>query len=156
MYDLAVAAFATDLTRVITYRQPVVSLLKSLNIAVAAHDMSHYGPGPRQQASEARDLAQSGLLAGLLDRLGDVKEADGSSLLDHTTVVYGSNIRTIHYLDNCPTLVAGGGSGIKLGEHLVMPDKTPLCNLWLTLLQGSGIDVPRHGDSTGPLDAVRA
>jgi hypothetical protein len=37
-----------------------------------------------------------------------------------------------------------------------MPDKTPLCNLWLTLLQGSGIDVPRHGDSTGPLDAVRA
>lgn len=156
MYDLAVAAFATDLTRVITYRQPVVSLVKSLGISVAVHDMSHYQPGPRQQASEARDLAQSRLLAGLLDRLGEAKEADGSSLLDHTTVVYGSNIRTIHYLDNCPTLVAGGGAGVKLGEHTVMPDKTPLCNLWLTLLQGSGIDVPRHGDSTGPLDAIRA
>jgi len=156
MYDLAVAAFATDLTRVITYRQPVVSLVKSLGIAVAVHDMSHYGPGPRQQASEARDLAQSRLLAGLLDRLGEVKEADGSNLLDHTTVVYGSNIRTIHYLDNCPTLVAGGGSGIKLGEHVVMPDKTPLSNLWLTLLQGSGVKVDRHGDSTGPLDGLRA
>jgi len=85
-----------------------------------------------------------------------VKEADGSSLLDHTTVVYGSNIRTIHYLDNCPTLVAGGGSGIKLGEHVVMPDKTPLSNLWLTLLQGSGVKVDKHGDSTGPLDGLRA
>ena len=157
MYDLAVAAFANDLTRVITYRQPVVSLVKSLGIAEAVHDMSHYSPGSRlQQASEARDLAQSRLLAGLLDRLGEVKEADGSSLLDHTTVVYGSNIRCSHYLDNCPTLVAGGGSGIKLGEHVVMPDKTPLNNLWLTLLQGSGVKVDKHGDSTGPLDGLRA
>ena len=61
----------------------------------------------------------------------------------------GSNIRTIHYLDNCPTLVAGGGSGIRLGEHVVVPDKTPLANLWLTLLQGSGVKAGRHGDSTG-------
>ena len=156
MYDLAVAAFSTDSTRVISYRQPVVSLVKSLGIAVAVHDMSHYREGPTRQASEARDLAQSRLLAGLLDRLMAAKEPDGTSLLDHTTVVYGSNIRTIHYLDNCPTLVAGGGAGIRLGQHVVMPDKTPLCNLWLTLLQGSGIDVRSHGDSTGPLDALRA
>jgi hypothetical protein len=156
MYDLAAAALATDSTRVISYRQPVVSLVKSLGITVAVHDMSHYRAGPTREASEARDLAQSRLLAGFLDRLEAVKEPDGTSLLDHTTVVYGSNIRTIHYLDNCPTLVAGGGAGIKLGEHVVMPDKTPLCNLWLTLLQGSGIDVDSHGDSTGSLDALRA
>lgn len=151
MYDLLAAALQTDSTRVITYRQPVGTLLTGLGINVAPHDMSHYQPGDRMQASQKRDAKQSELLAGLLDRLASIQEADGSSLLDHTTVVYGSNIRSIHYLDNCPTLVAGGGAGIRLGEHVVLPDHTPLANLWLTLLQGSGVDVNSHGDSTGRL-----
>ena len=149
MYDILVAALETDSTRVITYRQPVGTLLKGLGINVAPHDMSHYQPGERMEASKKRDATQSELLAGLLDRLAAVKESDGTSLLDNTTLVYGSNIRSIHYLDNCPALVAGGGSGIRLGEHVVVPDKTPLANLWLTLLKGAGVKAESHGDSTG-------
>ena len=149
MYDLIAAALETDSTRVISYRQPVGTLLKGLGINVAPHDMSHYQPGERMEASKKRDAKQSELLAGFLDRLAARKEPDGTSLLDHTTVVYGSNIRSIHYLDNCPTLVAGGGSGIRLGEHVVVPDKTPLANLWLTLLKGAGVKAEHHGDSTG-------
>ena len=149
MYDILVAALETDATRVITYRQPVGTLLTSLGIKVFPHDMSHYQPGERMDASKKRDATQSELLAGLLDRLAAVKESDGTSLLDNTTLVYGSNIRSIHYLDNCPTLVAGGGSGIRLGEHVVVPDKTPLANLWLTLLKGAGVKAEHHGDSTG-------
>jgi len=156
MYDLLAAALQTDSTRVITYRQPVGALLTGLGINVAPHDMSHYQPGERMQASQKRDAKQSELLAGLLDHLASIREADGSSLLDHTTVVYGSNIRSIHYLDNCPTLVAGGGAGIRLGEHIVLPDHTPLANLWLTLLQGSGMNVQSHGDSTVSLGALVA
>lgn len=155
MYDIIVAALTTDSTRVVTYRQPVGTLLKGLGINVAAHDMSHYQPGDRMEASKKRDLAQSELLAGLLDRLVAVKEPDGTSLLDHTTVVYGSNIRSIHYLDNCPTLVAGGGAGVRLGEHVVLPGRTPLANLWLTLLAGSGVPATRHGDSTGVIPDIR-
>ena len=87
---------------------------------------------------------------GKTHRLGDAlknkKEPDGSSLFDHTTVVFGSNIRSVHYLDNCPTLIAGRGAGIRLGQHLVQPKDTPLCNVWLTLLKGSGIDVERFGN----------
>ncbi len=45
MYDLIVAALQTDATRVITYRQPVGSLLSSLDLKIAAHDMSHYTTG---------------------------------------------------------------------------------------------------------------
>jgi hypothetical protein len=93
----------------------------------------------------------------LLDLLQAAKESDGATLLDRTTVVYGSNIQSIHYLTNCPTLIAGGGSGIRLGEHLVVQDpKTPLCNLWLTLLKGSGVPVENHGDSTGTLPEILA
>ena len=155
MYDLIVAALQTDSTRVITYRQPVGALLQSLSINVAPHDMSHYLPGERMEASQRRDTAQAELLAGLIDQLKATKEPDGTSLFDHTVLAYGSNIRAIHYLDNCPTLVFGGGAGIKHGRHIVLPEKsTPLCNLWLTLLQGIGVNVRSHGDSTGVVSAL--
>lgn len=156
MYDLIVAALQTDSTRVLTYRQPVSALMKSLEIKVAPHDMSHYLPGDRMAASQKRDHAQSELLAGLLDKLKVTKEADGSSLFDHVALAYGSNIRTIHYLDNCPTLVTGGGARLKLGQHLVLPKETPLCNVWLTMLNGLGIEGERHGDSTGVVKELQA
>ena len=149
MYDLIVAAFQTDCTRVMTYRQPISTLLTSLGIRVAPHDMSHYAPGERMEASQKRDLVQSQLLAGLIDQLKETREGDGSNLFDNTCVVFGSNIRNVHYLDNCPTILAGGGAGVKLGQHIVVAKDTPLCNAWLTLLHRLGINVPRHGDSTG-------
>ncbi|MEO2012831.1 MAG: DUF1552 domain-containing protein [Fuerstiella sp.] len=149
MYDLIVAALQTDSTRVMTYRQPVQSLLQSMDISVAPHNMSHYTPGERMEASQQRDIAQSKLLAGLIDKLKATKEVDGSSLFDHVALAYGSNIRSIHYLDNCPTVLTGGGANLKLGQHLVLPKGTPLCNVWLTMLHGIGLDIERHGDSTG-------
>ena len=149
MYDLIVAALQTDSTRVITYRQPVGTLLQSLALKVAPHDMSHYSPGDRMAASQKRDATQSELLAGLIDKLKTTKEADGSTLFDHIALAYGSNIRTIHYLDNCPTLLTGGAANLKLGQHLVLPKDTPLANVWLTMLHGIGVEAERHGDSTG-------
>ena len=148
MYELTAAALQTDSTRVVTYRLPIASLLTSLGVKVAPHDMSHYNPGERMEASQRRDAANSELLAGLLDKLKAVPEADGSRLFDHTTVVFGSNISNVHNLTNCPTLITGGGAGVKLGQHLVVSKDTPLCNLWLTLLRGSGIQIERHGDSS--------
>jgi hypothetical protein len=156
MYDIIVAAMQTDSTRVLTYRQPVTTLLESLEIKTEAHTMSHYhgAPGDRIAASRARDLAQNELLAGLFDRLKATKEPDGSSLFDHVTVVYGSNIRTAHSLDNCPTLLAGRGAGIRLGHNLVVPKGTPLSNAWLTLLRGAGVNAEAFGDSTGLISSI--
>jgi hypothetical protein len=149
MYDLMVAALQTDSTRVLTYRLPITNLLTGLGIKVAAHDMSHYSPGERMEASQKRDVTHSTLLAVFLDKLKAVRETDGSRLFDHSTVVFGSNLSHVHNLTNCPTLIAGGGSGIRLGRHLVASRDTPLCNVWLTLLRGSGVSVERHGDSSG-------
>jgi hypothetical protein len=157
-YALMVAAMKSDSTRVMTYRQPVETLLRSIGVKITPHGMSHYisAKGEHLDGSERRDKAQSQLLAHLLDLLKTTREADGSSLFDHCTVVYGSNIRTGHLLDNCPTVVSGRGAGIRLGENLVLPKNTPLCNLWLTLLQRSGVKVDKHGDSTGPLESILA
>lgn len=149
MYNLIVAALQTDSTRSMTYRMPGQSLLQSLDLGVSAHNVSHYAPGERMEASQARDKAHSQMLAGLIDKLKATKEADGSSLFDHTALAFGSNISSIHYLDNCPTVLTGGGANLKMGEHIVLPKDTPLCNVWLTMLQGMGIGVERHGDSSG-------
>ncbi len=158
MYDIIVAAMQTDSTRVLTYRQPVSTLLTSLGIKVAPHDMSHYHStmGEKRDASQRRDLVQSELLAGLIDKLKATREADGSSLFDHVALAYRSNIRTEHNLDNCPTLLTGGGANVKLGHNIVVPDGTPLCNAWLTLLHGVGVKAERHGDSTGLLKQIMA
>jgi hypothetical protein len=149
MQDLIIAALQTDSTRALTYRMPGNTLLQSLEVKHSAHNVSHYSPGDRMEASKLRDKAHSELLARLIDKLKDTKEADGSSLFDHTTVAFGSNISSIHYLTNCPTILTGGGANLKLGQHLVLPEDTPLCNVWLTMLNGMGIDVERHGDSSG-------
>lgn len=149
MQDLIVAALQTDSTRSLTYRMPGQSLLQSLDLKPSAHNVSHYSPGPRMEASKIRDKTHSELLARLIDKLKTTKEVDGSSLFDHTAVAFGSNISSIHYLTNCPTILTGGGANLKLGQHLVLPKDTPLCNVWLTMLQGLGINALRHGDSTG-------
>jgi hypothetical protein len=158
IYDIMIAAMQTDSTRVMTFRQPVNTLLTALGITVHPHDMSHYHTtlGEKLDASQRRDLAQSELLAGFLDKLKATQEADGSRLFDHVALAYGSNIRTGHELSNCPTILAGGGAGIKLGHNFVVSKDTPLCNAWLTLLHGVGVEVERHGDSTGLLKEIMA
>lgn len=156
MQDLIVAALQTDSTRSLTYRMPGQSLLQSLDVKPSAHNVSHYSPGARMDASKLRDKTHSQLLARFIDKLKAAKEADGSSLFDHTAVAFGSNISSIHYLTNCPTILTGGGANLKLGQHLVLAKDTPLCNVWLTMLQGMGIDAPQHGDSTGIVKELQA
>ena len=149
MYDLMVAAMQVDATRVFTYRMPVNSLIASLGATMTAHSMSHYSEGERRDVSQSRDTAHAKLLAEFIDKLKASKEPDGSSLFDNCSITLGTNLSSVHSLTNCPTLVTGGGAGIKHGRHLVMSDKkTPLCNLWLSLLQGSGIAADSFGDST--------
>lgn len=155
MYDLMVAAMQVDATRVFSYRMPTDTLIQSLGATITSHNMSHYVQGDRQDVSENRDQTHAKLLAYFIAKLKASKEVDGSSLYDNTAVTFGSNINSIHYLTNCPTLLTGGGAGVKHGRHLVMSDpKTPLCNLWLSLLNGVGVDVKSHGDSTGRLDEL--
>lgn len=156
MQDLIVAALQTNSTRALTYRLPGNTLLESLDLKHSAHNVSHYSPGQRMEASKVRDRAHSKLLARLIDKLKATKEADGSSLFDHTAVAFGSNISSIHYLTNCPTILTGGGANLKLGQHLVLPKDTPLCNVWLTMLQGLGINAERHGDSTGVVKELQS
>ncbi len=155
MYDLMVAAMQVDASRFFSYRMPVDSMLASLGASMSAHNMSHYAEGDRHAVSELRDRHHAIMLAEFIDKLKASKETDGSSLYDNVALTFGSNISTKHNLTNCPTLLTGGGAGFVHGRHLVMDDpKTPLCNLWLSTLQGIGSKTDSHGDSTGRIEEL--
>jgi hypothetical protein len=72
-------------------------------------------------------------------------------------VVYGSGISdgNAHNHDNLPILLAGKGGGtLKPGRHVRYPKETPLTNLYVSLLDGMGVPIPKFGDSTGPLSSL--
>lgn len=157
VYDLMVAAMQVDASRVFTYRLPSDSFCASIGSSYSAHNLSHHNGDERTKDSMLRDRTHAKLLSGLIDKLKATKEADGSSLLAHVSLTFGSNLRLTHSLNNCPTLIAGGGAGFKHGRHLVMDDsQTPLCNLWLSTLRGSGIPSRSFGDANGLIEELFA
>jgi hypothetical protein len=154
MYDMMIIALQTGMTRVITYRQPVCSLLAGMGMNLKAHSLSHYGfSQPRIVASRERDKKCSSLFAHFLDRLKEAKDSDGSRLFDNCIVSYGSNLRSGHELKNVPAIVSGAGAkGIQYGRNIVLPkENTPLANYWLTLMQQAGIRTDSFSHSTGIL-----
>ncbi len=155
VYDLIIAAMQVDASRVFTYRMPVGSFIAQQGAEISAHSMSHYHDGERKTVSQQRDKKHAELLANFFQKLKDTKDVTGANLFENTTVAFGSNLNSVHNLHNCPTLVAGGGAGFQQGKHLVMKDKkTPLCNLWLSMLQGSGVEVEQFGNSTGVIEGL--
>ena len=91
-----------------------------------------------------------------LKKLKNLQEADGSSLLDHSIVVYGSGISdgNRHNHEDLPLLLAGGSAaGLKVGRHKRF-DGLPMTNLYLSLLEKMGVDAEALGDSTGKLADV--
>jgi hypothetical protein len=83
-------------------------------------------------------------------------DGDGS-VLDHSILLYGSNMSNSNAHDHfpLPLLVVGGGNGkIKGNRHLKYPDRTPLGNLLVTLLQRAGVSVEKVGDSTGTISEI--
>jgi hypothetical protein len=157
MSDLFVLAFQADLTRVATFvfandgsNRPY----RALGVAEGHHDLSHHG-GDRSKQAKIQKINRFHVeqFAYLLGELKAVKEGDGT-LLDHCLIVYGGGISDgdHHNHDDLPILLAGRGCGtLKTGRHLRYPKETPLTNLYLTLLDGMGVDVDSFGDSTGRL-----
>ena len=152
MYDMMIIALQTNMTNVVSYRQPVCSLLAGMGVKLKAHSLSHYGfSQPRILASRERDKKCSSLLAHFIDRLKEAKDSDGSRVFDNCIVSYGSNLRSGHELKNVPAIVTGGGAEqIKHGRNIVLPkEDTPLANYWLTLMQHGGIKTEQFSHSTG-------
>ena len=96
----------------------------------------------------------------ILEKMDAIQEADGSTLLDNTLFTYGSGLGdgATHQYEKLPIIVAGSG-GKKhgsAGQHLVVPDGTPLANLWLTQARAMGVKGERFADSSRTIPQLLA
>jgi hypothetical protein len=155
MMDLMVLAFWSDATRVssfmfgndVTGRN--FSFLDGVN--GGHHEISHHKNDPKQlDQYEKINRWHVAQYAYMLERMKDIKEGDGT-LLDHSMVAFGSPLRdgNSHNPRNVPIVVAGKASGgLRTGRHLVYDDGTPLCQLWLGMLERAGVEAKSLGDAT--------
>jgi hypothetical protein len=160
MFDLMALAFQTDVTRISTFllaHDGSNRSFKDIGVAEGHHSISHH----RNDQNKIEKLAKIDRFyvqqfAYFLNKLKNAKEADGSSLLDHCMIVYGSGISdgNRHNHEDLPILLAGGSAaGLKVGRHKRF-DNLPMTNLYLSLLGKMGVDSEALGDSTGKLADV--
>ena len=162
MYDVMALAFQTDSTRIATFivahdgsNRPY----PTIGIRDGHHDLSHH----REDAEKKKKLAQinryhTAQFARFLDRLKAIPEGDGT-LLDNCMIQYGSALSNgdKHSPENLPILVAGHGGGrIATGRHVRVEDKTPMTNLYRSMLGAADVRTEKIGDSTGQIDSIFA
>jgi hypothetical protein len=154
MFDLQVLAMQGDVTRVITFqlaRETSNRTYPEIGVTEPHHPLTHNGGNPEKLAKVAQINAfHVSLFSYYLQKLKSTPDGDGS-LLDHSTILYGSGMGNPDKHDhvNLPILVAGGPSQRKGGRHVKYEKPQPLANLHLTLLDRVGVKLDRFADSNG-------
>ncbi len=160
MADMMVLAFQTDTTRVATCMFANAGSNRSyrdIGVPDGHHDLSHHGSDPKKlekiQQINRFHVAQ---LAWFLNRLKSIREGDGT-LLDHSMICYGSGLSDgdRHNNEDLPVILAGGGNGtLDTGRHVRFEFETPMCNLFMSMLDRVGASADFVGDSTGRLKGL--
>jgi hypothetical protein len=155
MFDLMALAFQADITRVITFsmdREASMRTYTNLGIAEAFHPLSHHG----NNAQKTEKLVQiqkyhTEVFAKFIDRLSKAQEA-GGTVLDHSTILYGSNMSNSdrHNNDPLPSAILGHAHGrIKGGQHVKYPQDSRFSDLLVTMFDRNNVPVEKIGDSGG-------
>jgi Protein of unknown function (DUF1552) len=158
MYDLIVLAYQADVTRVITFmvsREVSNRTYPQVGVTDGHHAISHHQNRAEKMEKNVRiqtyNITQFGYF---LEKLKSTPDGDGS-LLDHAVLLYGSNMSNSNAHDHfpLPNLVVGGAAGgMKGGRHLRYPDRTPMTNLLVSMLDKVGVKQETLGDSSGTLE----
>lgn len=157
MFDLIRLALQTDSTRVVTLSLSTFSVVPHVpGVKNETHGLTHHGNEPDKIAELRRiEEAQMTAFADLLHAFREVKET-GGTLLDHTQVLYGSCLGNAnsHSNQNLPVILAGGGFKHARNFTFDPQNNTPLSNLFVTMLQGLGLESDKFATSTGTLSLV--
>ena len=152
LYDMIALALQTDSTRAITFSLGAMNAVPSNIPGVKTdwHNLSHHGKDEEKIVElEIIEKAEFKLFGEFLTKLKATRE-NGKCLLDHTAILFGSNLgnASSHNTQNLPIIVAGGG--YKHGSYVAhdADDNTPLCNLFVPLAQRMGVETEKFGSST--------
>jgi hypothetical protein len=158
MYELMALSYQANITRVITFmvsREVSNRTYTQVGVTDGHHAISHHQNRAEKMAKNV--LIQTfnvNQFKGFLEKLKSMPDGDGS-MLDHTLLLYGSNMSNSNAHDHypLPNLVVGGAAGtMKGGRHLKYADHTPMTNLLMTMLDKVGVKQETLGDSTGTLE----
>jgi hypothetical protein len=152
--DLLPLIVQTDSSRVITVMvQDHTVVPKVEGVSADHHNLSHHGQDPTK--IEQLEKIEAGILRCFGSLLEQVKRPSefGSSLLDSTTIVFGSNLGNANSHDskNLPIFLAGGRYDHGRYVDLRKDHDQPLCNLFVRLLHDCEIEMDAFGQSNGPL-----
>ena len=154
MLNLIPLILRTDSSRVITVMIQDHMVVPNIGgISAEHHNLSHHGQDPNK-ISQLK-IIETELLKcfnELLGQLSKPTEADGR-LLDHTSVLLGSNLgnANAHDPSNLPIILAGGNHKHRGYIAHNQSKNTPLCNLYVQLLNSMGVETDNFGTSTGTL-----
>lgn len=158
MYDLLLLAYQTDMTRVFTFmvaREYSEMVFTHLGHKDPYHPLTHHRGDPirKRQAGEI-DVYHASMFGEFLAKLKATQEADGSSMLDNSLLVYGAGMGDgdVHSQWNIPVALIGGAGGIKGGRHIAYKQGTPMSNLHVSMLNKLGMPTESFGKSSGELD----
>ncbi|WAC20567.1 DUF1552 domain-containing protein [Luteolibacter sp. SL250] len=153
LYELIALALQTDSTRIATLEIGGDFLPQNLGIDKSYHGLSHHGNDPEAIAHLiALEKYQIEHFGKFLTRISKMQDGE-RSLLDSTTVLFGSGIgdANTHKNSDLPIILAGGG--YSHGEFREVPrdgiNKVPLCNLFVDIAQKMGVETDSFGSSTG-------
>src|SRR5688572_26780657 len=160
MFDLIALAYQADLTRVASYVMVAEGTNRTYNhlgVPDSFHPVSHHS-NDRERIRRLTLIQRYHMerFADFLKKLAGVKEGEGN-ILDHSLFLYGSNMGNSNLHDNypLPAVLVGGANGAHVGgKNVVLPERTPLANLHLTILDKLGIKQEKFGNSTGLLTQV--
>lgn len=158
MFDLQALAFASDTTRVFSFkmgRDSSARVYPESGSDRPFHPASHHGGREEAILEFAKiNTYHVSMLPYFLEKLAGIQEGD-THLLDKTMIIYGSPMGdpNLHNHRRCPLFVLGGKqAGLQGNLHLKAPDGTPMANAMLSLIHGLGHDqMESFGDSTGEL-----
>ena len=126
---------------------------------VQHHNMTHNQKGNGYLELAKIDTFHMQQYAYLIQRMKEIKESDGSSMLDNSLVTYGAALGdgATHQYYDLPMILAGGGQGqINQGRFIRMKSGTLNSNLWLTLANLMGVEMDSFADSQGLLSDLWA
>lgn len=160
MYDMLLLAFQTDQTRIASFMTGTGGSNRTfaeIGVTDGHHNLSHHrGDESMVEKIKKIDMFYVERFARFVQKASEIQEGEGS-LLDNCMIMFGSGISdgNRHNHEDLPIVMAGGGGGtIDTGRHIAFPKETPLCNLYISMLDRMGCDVDSFGDSTGMLSKL--
>lgn len=158
-FEMMALAWQTNQTRIASMRMVKEASMRTypvVGVDEAFHPLSHHqnDPGKFERLIRVQRY-HTERFAKFAEQLARIPDGDGS-LLDHSIILFGSNMSNsdVHNNDPLPQVLLGKGGGIKGGQHLAYPQDTPHAAILHTMLEKAGVHLDKFADSTGPFAEV--